>query len=232
MVYRFLAILLMVWGISAVAADNELDELTVRLGDEWQPVKNDQFREIKTWAKLEDGKRYRSFKVEFYINSSMATLGRVLFDFGNYPRWFWGVMDAKLLKTVSDTENYCYMTYNAPLGIPDRDTIIHTTIEPITNHRNSAVLRIHALPSYLPIQPPYVRMVSEEIQLRITPVAPEKIRIELEGYIDPGGTVPAWATNFVQRSAPYSTAAGLQRQVKLAQYRDSNETPAFSLVKD
>jgi hypothetical protein len=37
---------------------------------------------------------------------------------------------------------------------------------------------------------------------------------EVEGYIDPGGDIPAWAINAVQRQAPYYTVIGLQRMVK------------------
>ena len=45
--------------------DNELDEITVQLGNKWRIVKNDTRRGIKAYAKLENDKRFRSFKVEY-----------------------------------------------------------------------------------------------------------------------------------------------------------------------
>jgi hypothetical protein len=42
--------------------DNELDQLQMKLSNQWTLVKNDRMRQIKTYARLEDGKRYRSFK--------------------------------------------------------------------------------------------------------------------------------------------------------------------------
>lgn len=38
--------------------DNELDEITVQLGNKWRIVKNDTRRGIKAYAKLENDKRF------------------------------------------------------------------------------------------------------------------------------------------------------------------------------
>ena len=48
----------------AANGDDDLDELRTPLGNEWRLTRHDQRRNIKTWSRLEDGKRYRSFKVE------------------------------------------------------------------------------------------------------------------------------------------------------------------------
>lgn len=97
----------------ARAGDRNLDELTAKLGSEWRLVKNDHSRDIRTWAKLEDGKRYRSFKIEVRLDADLDTIARVLFDFDQYPRWFWEVREARLLKTVSPTEHYTYIVHRA-----------------------------------------------------------------------------------------------------------------------
>ncbi|HEX5361844.1 MAG TPA: hypothetical protein VFW49_12315, partial [Fluviicoccus sp.] len=49
-----------------------------------------------------------------------------------------------------------------------------------------------------------------------------------EGFIDPGGSAPDWATNFVQRMAPYQTVLGLQRMIQSEENRNSREVPVFS----
>lgn len=203
-------LILLPLAVPAHAADSELDELAGKLGNEWRPVKTDQSRDIRTWAKLEDGKRYRSFKIEATLDATLDTVARVLFDFANYPHWFWQVREARLLKAVSPTEHYAYIVHDAPLNLPDRDVILHTTIEPVTASRPYALLKTTAAADYVPPRPPYVRM-------------------EVEGYVDPGGSAPVWATNFVQRSAPYAIAVGMRRMVMLPEYRDSREKPLFPL---
>ena len=48
----------------ALASKDDLDELQDKLGNEWVQVKNDRRHSMKTFVKQEDGKRFRSFKVE------------------------------------------------------------------------------------------------------------------------------------------------------------------------
>ena len=42
-------------------------------------VKNDRMRNLKTYARLEDGKRYRSFKVEAILDAPVEAVARVVF---------------------------------------------------------------------------------------------------------------------------------------------------------
>ena len=215
----------------AYSADSALDDVRVRLDDQWLPVKVDKSRDIKTYAKREDGKPYRSFKIEQTINTNLDTISRVISNFDSYPRWFWETTEARLLKRVSANEVYVYMVHRAPLGIPYRDVILHVRLDPVNNHKEYALLHAKADSDYLPLRPPLVRMAAEEFTVRFTPIASQKVRLEIEGYIDPNGNVPVWATNYVQRSAPYAIAVGLQRMTKLAEFQDESKIPDFSLVE-
>jgi hypothetical protein len=106
----------MFWPIQSVYADsNDLDEFRSKLTNEWLLVKNDRLRQIKTYARLEDGKRYRSFKVEANLDVSTEALARVLLDFENYTRWFWKTRESKLIRQNSPTEYMVYMVHDAPL---------------------------------------------------------------------------------------------------------------------
>ncbi len=179
-------------------------------GSEWQPVKSNVRLGISTWSRREDDKTWRSFKVEARLKSSMQQLEQVLFDFDNYNRWYWQVMDSRLLKTVSPTEFYLYLVHNAPLQLPDRDVILRVRIEPMTGNQSYARVRFSAVPDYLPTKPPLVRMVAEDFTMLLVPDG-DDILLKAEGVIDPGGSEPVWAANYVQRSAPYTIAANLSR---------------------
>ena len=87
--------------ITAYALDDDLQEFRVKLSNEWTQVRNDRLHNIKTYAKQEDGKRFRSFKV--VMNTSLETITRVLLDFENYGRWYWEVREAKHAKTRPQT---------------------------------------------------------------------------------------------------------------------------------
>lgn len=229
---RWALVLLMLTGSAQAAPfgknkDDDLDEITVQLGNEWQLIKDDKYRGIKAYAKREDDKRFRSFKIEATINTTIDVVGRVLFDFANYLRWYWQVRDVQLLKRVSDTEHYLYIAHNAPPTIPDRDVILHTEIEPLSAQHPYVLFKVKAAPDYLPAKPPLIRMIAEDMLLKMTPLGVSKVKLEVEGYVDPNGKEPVWATNFIQRSAPYTIIKGLQYMTTLAEYQRPSAKPEF-----
>lgn len=210
------------------AAKDDLDELQMKLSNQWTLVKNDRLRQIKTYARLESGKQYRSFKATVMMKDTRPeTLVRFLLDFENYHKWYWQVLESKLLKKVSPTEYYLYLVHKAPAGLPDRDVVLHATIELQNANRNYITLKVQAEPDYLPLKPPLVRMVAEDLQFKFTPQENGDLFVESEGYVDPGGNVPSWAANFVQHSAPYSVSLGSLRMVKKPEYANSKEPIPF-----
>lgn len=212
----------------ALAVDDEgIDELQTKLGNEWVLVKNDKLRNIKTFAKQEDGKRFRSFKVEASLEGTAETGARVLLDFDNYNKWYWEVQESRLIKKVSATEYYLYLVHRAPFSLPNRDVILHASVEPQTKSKKEITLRVKAVPDFLEQKPPLVRMQAEDMTVTFTPQANNHVLIEAEGYVDPGGNVPTWANNFIQRSAPYSILVGLQRMVIKDEYIHAKQPLPF-----
>ncbi|PTQ88902.1 hypothetical protein [Agitococcus lubricus] len=230
---RFSALLCAFWLVlsstSVYADKNELDDLRSQVGRDWVLVKNDRLRNIKTYVRLEDGKQYRSFKVEAILDCTVDALAHVLLDFDNYTKWYWKTRESRLLEQKSATEYIVYMVHEAPYGIPDRDVVIKGVIEPQTKTKRALTLKVSAFPEYLPPKPPLVRMPAEDMSVKFSPLPNNRIQLEAEGYFDAGGTVPAWAANFVQRSAPYSVVLGLQRMVSLDEYRKSKKALAFPI---
>ena len=91
--------------ISALAAKgDDVEELRAdsKRANEWVLVKKDKLKNITTWAKREDGKSIRSFKVEMIVDADLETLARLHFDVENIKRWFWETKESSLLKKVKD----------------------------------------------------------------------------------------------------------------------------------
>jgi hypothetical protein len=210
------------------AASDDLDELRGGVdASEWQLVKNDSRRNIQTYSKREDGKRIRSFKVEMLVDAPLETVARVHFDYDNYTRWYFKAKNSKMLKRVSPTEVYYYQVFSAPYGLPDRDVILHNVIEPYTPQKGFLRFNITAVPSFMPEQPSLVRILAMNMTVTFTPLPNGKTRLESEGYLDPGGFAPAWATNYVQRNAPYAVMLGLQRMALSGDYSDTKAPLQF-----
>lgn len=221
------------WAAPVMAADDDLRELRGGGQDrgEWQLIRNDSIRDIKTYGKQEDGKRIRSFKGEAQFDASLETLARIHFDVENYNKWFYEANDMKLLKKVSNTEYYYYGVYNAPATLPDRDVVLHAVVEPYTARKGYMLLKVRAAPDYMPPVPGKVRMPAQEMTVKFIPQGPNKTLLEFEGYVDPGGLAPVWAINFVQRRAPYVTMVGLSRMTKLSMYTNPQSPSPFTFAQ-
>ena len=199
---------------SVLAANDDIRDLQdTGPMDEWRLIKNNEAKNIKAWDKKDIGRRYRSFKLDLVIDAPIDRVARAYLDVENFTHWFWEVKEAKLLKVVSDTEFYYYLVHRAPVTQPTRDVIIRAQIEPMTASKKYVILRLKAIPDYLPLRPPFIRMLAEDMTIKWTPTADNKTHFEVEGNIDPGGDMPVWAINAVQRQAPYYTVLGLQRRV-------------------
>ncbi|MCP5175244.1 MAG: hypothetical protein H6996_09085 [Moraxellaceae bacterium] len=192
---------------------------------EWQLVKNDVTRNIKTYIREGDAKRI-NFKIDAVIEGTLEAVARVHFDINNIKHWYWETLDSRLLQKVSSTEYYYYMQYNAPVTMPDRDAILHAKIEPYSAKKGYMQLSIKAVPDYLPPQGNLVRVQEQDMTVKFTPIAKDKVRLEAEGFVDPGGIAPTWAMNFIQRNAPYSTMLDLQRRVTMAAHNGTLNEPS------
>jgi len=210
----------------AIAADKDLEEFRSldKNSNEWRLVKNDRRHDIKAYIKNEEGQNIRSFKVEASFDTPIETLARVQADVENYARWYFLVLESKLLRKVSDKEFIFYMVHDAPVGMADRDVIMKATIEPMSAKKPFIVIRMVSLPDYMPAQKPYERMIAENYVIKLTPQGPNKTLLSSEGFIDPGGVSPAWAVNFIQGKGPYANMLGMRRMIAMPQYQDS-KTP-------
>lgn len=210
--------------------DNKEVTLPNRPNDGWVLIKNDRTHNITTWARQEEGKRTKSFKVTAIFEGSLEDYLRMILDVDSYKRWYFEVTDSKLLKQTSPTEYLVYLVHNAPPGTPDRDAIIRLEFEPPTTSRPYLLGRQTSIPNYMPPQPPYVRVIAEDIILKIYSLSNNRVKVEAQGFVDPGGRDPAWIVNFFQRAAPYKTFLSMSRRLKQISGTSSEPLP-FSLDK-
>jgi hypothetical protein len=229
-----ISLALLIGALSSTAVANKaLDDIRAesKTNDGWRLVKNDRRHEIKAYVKNEEGTNIRSFRVEAYFDAPIEVLTRVQADVDSYVRWYFEVLEAKMLKKVSDKEFIFYMVHSAPVGLPDRDVVIQATIEPMTAKKPYIVINMASLPNFIPEKPPYVRMVAENYVVKLTPQGQNRTLLESEGFIDPGGVSPAWAVNFVQGKGPYTNMLGMRRMITLPQYQDKKAPMPFSFFE-
>jgi hypothetical protein len=224
-------LLLSCFSTSAFAKLDDIHDENAAENSGWKLQKNDARHKIKVYVKNEEGQKIRSFKVEAIIDAPIETLLRVQSDVDNYMRWYFSTLEVKLLKKVSTKEFYFYVVHDAPIGMPDRDVILRTVIEPMSKKQPYVQLKMTSTPDYIPLRPPLVRMEAENYTVRYTPLSKTQTLREVEGFINPGGSSPAWAINFVQGKGPYANMMGMRRMATLPQYTDNKEPLAYDFFE-
>lgn len=188
----------------------------------WSPIKDDQRHQIKTYSKKEDGRRYRSFKVQGILNGSLEAAARCQFDIDNLTSWYMNAIESKLLKRVSDTEYYFYFRLKMPLGVPERDIVVHATVQPYSTKTGFLGISYSAAPDFIPPKPGVVRFPAYETSTKLIPLGENKVEEHMEGYVEPGGAyMPTWLINYAQRRLPYANMLGRQRVIAKCAASDS-----------
>lgn len=190
--------------------------------NDWRLLRYDRLRDISVYGKNEESKRIRSFKVEALFDHPIDDVTRLQADVENYVRWYFAVKESKILKE-SDSEFIFYMVHSTPVSLPERDVIIRAQISPMTAQQPYVLVRMRALPNYLPLNPNYVRMPAEDYTIKFTPVGNNQTKLESEGYIDLGGNSPMWALNFMQWRIPYANMLGMMRMLQTSRYKDKED---------
>lgn len=215
--------LLILCSYSHIVVANEIDELRAKLGNEWIQVQNDTRNSIRTYIRREDDKSFRSFKADMILNTDIKTLAAVLLDFDNYTKWYWRTQHSKLLSKKSATHFIIYIVHDAPYNIPDLDVILEATVTPQNAQQSTITINVSALPDYLPLNPTLHRMAAEDMSVRITPLSKERVHIEVQGYFElHNHTLPIWAANTIQRTAPYHVLTQLKKMASLEHYQNKH----------
>lgn len=199
--------------------------------NDWYIVKQDNTRQITTYAKNEEGQSLRSFKIEAEFNASLATLASIQFDIANIKKWYWETLESRLISKVSETEYIYYLKFKVPLA-EDRDVVVKATVDPYKQgHNSTLLLTLRATPSAVPVPTGVTRMTTFNMDMKFTPLLSGKTQMVVEGLIDPAGDLPVWTTNLFQHQAPYSTMLGLYRMTQKAEYANPKAALAFKYVQ-
>lgn len=196
---------------------------------DWRLVKQDRTHTITTYEKFDPASNLRSYKVEYDVHASMEDMVQVLTDVPNYGKWLYMTEGAKLLRQVSPTEFYVYLVRRFPSPLPDHDTILRVSLQPYNKREGHAIVRMESVPDYIPPKPPLSRMAADDLTVRWTPMPGGWIHVEAMGDLDASSSIPAWALDNLQRQAPYQSALGYIRRVKLGKLASRDRSVATIL---
>jgi len=184
--------------------------------DDWN-LKNDKDGVKVYFKKTAD---VHEIKLVTSLQTSLAGLVQLLSEVEHYPLWGYKVLDAKLLKKVSDTEMYYYSKLDFPWPLNDRDVIMHTHLEqdPVTK---KIIARSVAVPDYLPENKDVIRIRNAHTQWTLLPGTGGWPYIEYYIYSDPGGNLPDWLVNMAIDVGPRETIKGIRTMLQQDRYKNA-----------
>lgn len=194
-------------------ADEESDWRTLQESNRlnmWVPFKEDKLRHIRLFSKIEEGKRLRSMKAEAELEAPVDRVTRALTDFPGFTAWLWNLKSVRVLRQDAAGTYFLHLLFRTPGGLPDRDVVLRYQVKTADNGRQT-MIQAEDAPDFPSPAPGVVRIPDMSLTIVVEEMETGRSRFSSQLQVDPGGQVPLWAANFVQRRAPYATMLGLIR---------------------
>ncbi len=168
---------------------------------------------VKVYTRKQPGSSLKSFKGVADINAPVEKVNNLIGNVKNVDWWDKNVIELKILAYEKEKYAKYYLVYDSPWPVTDRDlcveSIIHT--DPATGIRT---VEAKPLPNLEPEHPDRVRIRNYWQKWRVEPKGPNLVHVELEGFVDPGGSVPDWVYNMVITSTPLKVIGGIKTRLE------------------
>jgi hypothetical protein len=177
---------------------------------DWQFIKEKEG--IKIYTRKEPGSNLKSFRGEALLHAKYEDILNLVGNVKNQDWWDKGVSELKILLFDEGKHVQYYIVYDSPWPVSDRDLVVDAVIntDPVTKIRT---VKAKPLPNVVPEKPGRVRIKNYWQSWTITPIQPGLVHVELEGFVDPGGSVPDWLYNMVITDTPLKVIRTVKTKV-------------------
>ena len=163
---------------------------------------------IKVWTKDYPDSKFKQFKTETKIKASLENVVSVFLDIENMGLWYDRVEKVEMVEKISDMEGTYKIDFELPWPVADRVSAVRALLshDPVTN-----VVRVDT--NYEPgiIKDSDVLLVTiMHSEWILTPTDEGFVHIYHKGYMDPGGSLPAWISNSGVKDGPVKTLTALK----------------------
>lgn len=185
---------------------------TAHAAGSWETVRSEDG--IVVSRKDVPGSPFVALRGEGDVDAPLLAVGSVLVDVPRDKEWIDGLVEARVLRRVSETEYVVYSHLGTPPTMSDRDFVADVTIGVDAPNR-TLVVRMHSVDDPSAPRTSYVRGDLQESSFVLTQSADgTKTHVVAEMHCDPKGSIAAWIVNLFQKNWGYNTIANLRRQLR------------------
>lgn len=169
---------------------------------------------IKIYTRKEKESSLKSFKGVMEIYSTMEMIGTVVGNVKNFDWWDDDIRGLQVIDNIDNVFTQYYLIYDVPWPLQDRDLCADARIT-IDSSTGKKIIYATPLLEVIPEKPDIVRIKNYWQRWTIEPLPGGMKRLTLEGFVDPGGIVPAWLYNMVITDTPLNLMREVQKRVEL-----------------
>lgn len=185
--------------------------------DDWELAK--EKNGISVYTRKTEQIDFKEFKGITYIDNSVSSFLAVITDVDNLTDWVYSVINAKLLEKSSDTLMIYYAESKVPWPFDNRDAVYRDKVSWDADKR-VLTIDIKCLPGYIEKNEDIVRIPFAKGHWRVEELEKNRIKVEFQMLVDPGGTIPAWLANAFVVDSPFETLEGLREVIKDRKYEN------------
>jgi len=161
--------------------------------------------------------KFKAVKVECTFAASLSQLVAVILDVNTGDQWVYSTKSSVLLREVSASELFYYSEVSVPWPASNRDFIAHLKV---VQDAHTKVVTVYGptVPDYVPVKKDVVRILQSEGRWVISPIGPNRIKVEYTLRVDPGGNIPAWLINMFAAKGPLESFRNLRTHLQKPGY--------------
>ena len=162
---------------------------------------------IKVYTKSHASENLKYYKLTTTFRADFSKVVQLNLDFDNYETWVKDCAESKIIDKMDENTIIYYSRIDTPWPVNDRDFLSEVNI---TLGQNQIL--IHTKPASIdyPESKGAVRMIEYEDHWRIKNLDSGMVKLELEGFYNPGGSIPSWIVNMFIVDAPYESVLKLK----------------------
>lgn len=178
--------------------------------NEWQLKKNKNG--IKVYAKEKADMRFYMYKVVTKIPVKPEVVYRQVVDFRENLKYMELVDSIKFLDHQKDRLYRNYMHFNMPWPVKNREMVMEMSV---TKDEQGIYLESDDLPEALPKNRDAIRMEDFKEKWSIQKGKnQDKSKITVTGWVDPGGSIPAWVVDLFNADTPFRYVSGIIQELR------------------
>jgi hypothetical protein len=168
---------------------------------------------IKIYTRKEAGKSLKSYKGVTDIKAPAEKVFALIEDVNNTDWWDKNLTQIRVLLYEKYKRAQYYLVYDLPWPVTDRDLCVNVTV---TTDPATGVDKITAapLPGVIPEQNDMIRIREYRQTWTVKPAGKELAHVELEGYVDPAGSIPDWISNMLIVDSPFKVISGVKQRLE------------------